>query len=50
MLEPFTAAVEVSSGDLREVLTLLRDLFALGRIEEDRKTAAGSWRAATWRG
>ena len=36
ILEPFTAAVEKSSGDLREVLTLLRDLFALWRIEEDR--------------
>ncbi|HWM92675.1 MAG TPA: acyl-CoA dehydrogenase [Thermoanaerobaculia bacterium] len=36
ILEPFTATVEASSGDLREVLTLLRDLFALWRIEEDR--------------
>jgi acyl-CoA oxidase len=35
ILEPFTAAVE-SSGDLREVLRLLRDLFVLWRIEEDR--------------
>lgn len=36
ILEPFTAAVEASSGGEREVLTLLRDLFALWRIEEDR--------------
>jgi acyl-CoA oxidase len=36
ILEPFTAAVEASSGPQREVLALLRDLFALWRIEEDR--------------
>lgn len=36
ILEPFAAAVEASSGEEREVLTLLRDLFALWRIEEDR--------------
>ncbi|HEX5715381.1 MAG TPA: acyl-CoA dehydrogenase [Thermoanaerobaculia bacterium] len=36
ILEPFTVAVEASSGGEREVLTLLRDLFALWRIEEDR--------------
>ncbi len=36
ILEPFTAAVEASSGREKEVLTLLRDLFVLWRIEEDR--------------
>ena len=36
ILEPFTAAVEASSGGQKEILTLLRDLFALWRIEEDR--------------
>jgi acyl-CoA oxidase len=36
ILEPFTAAVEASSGGEKEVLTLLRDLFVLWRIEEDR--------------
>ncbi|HEX3125887.1 MAG TPA: acyl-CoA dehydrogenase, partial [Thermoanaerobaculia bacterium] len=36
ILAAFTAAVETADGELREILRLLRDLFALWRIEEDR--------------
>jgi hypothetical protein len=36
ILAPFTEAVEAAGGELREVLRLLRDLFVLWRIEEDR--------------
>lgn len=36
ILAAFTAAVDTADGELREILRLLRDLFALWRIEEDR--------------